>query len=88
MDDLPVVYVVSDSLGDTAAAVALAAASQFPAGHCRIERLPKVRSVDEVDAFIDAHLTPEKPNMILFHTIASHELRAQVIYLCAKRGIF
>lgn len=88
MDDLPVVYVVSDSLGDTAAAVALAAASQFPAGHCRIERLPKVRSVDEVDAFIDAHLTPEEPNMILFHTIASHELRAQVIYLCAKRGIF
>lgn len=87
-DELPLVHVVSDSLGDTAAAVAFAAASQFPAGHCRIKRLPKVRTVDEVAAYIDANLTEPGQRMILFHTIASHELRAKVVYLCAQRGIF
>lgn len=85
---LPVVHVVSDSLGDTAAAVAFAAASQFPAGHCTVERLPKIRSIEEVEAFLDAHQEPDARGIILFHTIANHALRAKVVYLCAQRGVY
>lgn len=88
MEDLPVVHIVSDSLGDTASAVAIAASSQFHLGRCSIRRLPRVRTVEEVEAFIDKYKTEEEPNMILFHTIASHELRAKVVYLCAARGVY
>ncbi len=85
---LPVVHVVSDSLGDTAAAVAFAAASQFPAGHCTVERLPKIRAIGEVEAFLDVHQRPGERGIILFHTIANHALRAKVVYLCAQRGVY
>lgn len=88
MEELPIIHIVSDSLGDTAAAVAQAAASQFPQGRCRIMRLPKVRTVEEVEAYIDRHIDADGQKMILFHTIANHDTRAKVVYLCAKRGVF
>lgn len=40
----PVVYVVSDSLGETAELVARAAASQFNSGHTLIRKIPYVKN--------------------------------------------
>lgn len=73
---VPTVHVISDSLGDTAADVALAAAAQFDTGIVHIERLPKASSLEQISAFLDAHLANEDPeHFLIFHTIVDRELR-------------
>lgn len=84
MEIVPVVHVISDSLGDTAAAVAVAAASQFPAGSVSIERLPKASSIEQIRAFLDSHAEPSA--ITVFHTIADATLRKQLIGYAAERG--
>jgi regulator of PEP synthase PpsR (kinase-PPPase family) len=78
----PVIYIISDSLGDSAATMAVAAASQFSEGACVIRRLPKVANLEQMAAFIEAHIAEacEKGagEMVLFHTIADATLRAQL----------
>jgi regulator of PEP synthase PpsR (kinase-PPPase family) len=78
----PVIYIISDSLGDSAATMAVAAASQFSEGACIIRRLPKATSLEQMAAFIEAHLTQaseeEAGEMVLFHTIADVVLRDQL----------
>lgn len=80
--DVPVIYIVSDSLGDSGATMAAAAASQFSSGTCTIHRLPKATNIEQIIEFIEANL-PQPPNeIVLFHTIADanlrHELQAYV----------
>jgi regulator of PEP synthase PpsR (kinase-PPPase family) len=66
--------------------MAVAAASQFSAGACVIERLPKATSLEQMAAFVETHLaraqaaeqTDEAGEMVLFHTIADVALRAQL----------
>lgn len=48
----PTVIVISDSLGDTACEVVLAASGQFDEGAFRVLRLPKVASVEQVKSFV------------------------------------
>lgn len=48
----PTVIVISDSLGDTACEVVLAASGQFDEGAFRLLRLPKVNSVEQVESFV------------------------------------
>jgi regulator of PEP synthase PpsR (kinase-PPPase family) len=121
----PVIHIISDSLGDSAATMAVAAASQFSSSTCVIERLPKATSLGQMKEFIEAHLarkdtqdssvsdtncdatpatttstptstattpvatiatsTPTAPvattstgEMLLFHTIADIQLRAEL----------
>jgi len=77
--DVPTVHVISDSLGDTAADVALAAAAQFPHGTVHIVRLPKVTSIEQVRHFIDeSERGAERSKLLFFHTVANRELRSQV----------
>ena len=85
---VPTVHVISDSLGDTAADVALAAAAQFDNGTVHIERLPKVTSIEQVRRFIlqrEHTLAPEK--ILVFHTIANPVLREELKDELARRGI-
>lgn len=83
--EVPVIYIVSDSLGDSGATMAAAAASQFSSGACTIHRLPKATHIEQIIEFIDANL-PEPPDeIVLFHTIADVELRSQLeVYLRDK----
>ncbi|MDR2105784.1 MAG: kinase/pyrophosphorylase [Coriobacteriales bacterium] len=78
----PVIYIISDSLGDSAATMAVAAASQFSEGSCVIRRLPKATSLEQMATFIEAHLEEaggqEADEMVLFHTIADVALRAEL----------
>ena len=76
--DVPIVHVLSDSLGDTACEVVLAAAGQFREGSFRISRLPKVASVEQVRSYFDAHLDRGR-QLIVFHTIVDPVLRAQIL---------
>ncbi len=48
----PTVIVISDSLGDTACEVVLAASGQFDEGAFHVLRLPKVTSVEQVKSFV------------------------------------
>ena len=76
--DTPIVHVISDSLGDTACEVVLAAAGQFREGAFRISRLPKVTSVEQVQSYLDTYLDRER-KLIVFHTIVDPILRARVM---------
>ena len=80
MDGRPCVHVVSDSLGDTACDVVLAAAGQFPEGSFDIARLPKVERIDQVESYLQAQLSGAAP-IAVFHTIVDEALRREVIEL-------
>ena len=80
MPSVPTVHVISDSLGETAADVALAAAAQFPHGTVHIERLPKVTSVEQVRRFIlerERDTSADKP--LVFHTLANRALGEELV---------
>ena len=75
----PTVIVISDSLGDTACEVVLAAAGQFDEGAFRLLRLPKVTDVDQVRRFIDPRVDADHRDIAVFHTIVDPVLRARVL---------
>lgn len=90
--NIPTVHVISDSLGDTAADVALAAASQFSWGAVHIERLPKVQDMEQVRAFLDVHQPKVMDNgdlqkMVVFYTIADTEFSAELEAELEKRQV-
>lgn len=85
---VPTVHVIFDSLGDTAADVALAAAAQFANGVVHIERLPKASSIEQIRAFLDAHTSGESnQKIVVFYTIANRDLSRQTAEELARRGI-
>ncbi len=84
---VPTIHVISDSLGDTAAEVALAATSQFGVGAVRIQRLPKVTALGQVKAYLDEHCAEAPGRVLVFHTIVDSGLRSQVVEEFERRGI-
>lgn len=84
---VPTIHVISDSLGDTAAEVALAATSQFGVGAVRIQRLPKVTTLAQVKAYLDEHCGDAQGRVLVFHTIVDSGLRTQVVEEFERRGI-
>jgi [pyruvate, water dikinase]-phosphate phosphotransferase / [pyruvate, water dikinase] kinase len=82
-----ILHVISDSLGDTAAAVADAVVSQFPDEDIRIERLSKARTIEQIEEYIEAHRRSAKP-MIVFHTFATAGLRKEFIRWSDMHGIY
>lgn len=83
-DRRPIVYVVSDSLGDTAESVARAAISQFNKGTAaEVRRIPYVDSVDAVREIV---ARARRPCMFVF-TLIRPELRALLSQEAAAAGI-
>ena len=80
-------HIVSDSLGDTAAAVVAAAASQFPElRDAPIGRLSHLRDPAQVDAYLEAALSFGH-GIVVFHTITDPGLRAALVRGARSRGI-
>ena len=75
----PTVIVISDSLGDTACEVVLAASGQFDEGAFRVLRLPKVASVEQVKSFVGPRVDADHRDIAVFHTIVDPALRARVL---------
>ena len=73
----PTVIVISDSLGDTACEVVLAASGQFDEGAFRLLRLPKVTSVEQVKSFVGPRVDADHRDIAVFHTIVDPALRAR-----------
>ena len=74
---VPVVHVISDSLGDTAAGVTLAAAGQFEEGSFEIARLSKVSHISQVERYLAPHVSRGE-RLAVVYTIASSSLRSEV----------
>lgn len=75
----PTVIVISDSLGDTACEVVLAASGQFDEGAFHLLRLPKVNSVEQVKSFVGPRVDADHRDIAVFHTIVDPALRARVL---------
>jgi len=80
----PVIFVVSDSLGETAELVARAAGSQFDGGRVSIRRVPYVSQVSDIEAIF-----PEaaKYNSVITYTVVIQELREAIKRLSEEYGI-
>ena len=76
-DGCAYIHVISDSLGDTAAAVLATAAAQFEPGTVRVMRLPCVENVQQVTDYLDAHEDADHPSAV-FHTIVDSDLRNEL----------
>ena len=80
----PVIFIVSDSLGETAEFVARAAASQFNHGQFEIRRIPYVSDHSVLEQVIaEASAVPS----IIAYTLVVSELREELEALAAGKGI-
>ncbi|WP_339228150.1 pyruvate, water dikinase regulatory protein [Oceanobacillus sp. FSL K6-2867] len=72
MNTQPIVFVLSDSVGETAELVVKAGLSQFSSGDYKIQRVPYVEDKETIDEFLQ--IAKEKRGMIGF-TLVDPELR-------------
>lgn len=80
----PVIFVVSDSLGETAEWVARAAGSQFDGGRVNIRRVPYVSQVSDIeDIFPEA----AKYNSVITYTVVVQELKEAIKRLSKEYDI-
>lgn len=82
--ELPVVYVVSDSIGETAEFVVKAVASQFNSGHVEIRRVPFVY---EVETILDIVEEAGEFNSIIAYTLVLPELKKTLETSAEKNNI-
>ena len=85
-DVTPVVFVLSDARGKTAASVVEAAADQFNDKVVTIKQLGNVKSVGMVCDYLDHNVTEDVP-MAVFHTIVDRNLRRDIRRELDGRGI-
>lgn len=80
----PVIYIVSDSIGETAELVARAAASQFNHGGVDIRRVPYVNDPHEIPEIVEE---ASAFNSLIAYTLVLPELREILVHEAAKYGI-
>ncbi len=85
-DVVPKIYVLSDSRGETANTVVMAAAAQFGEESVEIERLSGVTNVETVRDFFDKNYDSSRPTAV-FHTFANGTLRREIRRELDRRGI-
>ncbi|MGQ9498244.1 MAG: pyruvate, water dikinase regulatory protein [Desulfotomaculales bacterium] len=80
----PVIYIISDSIGETAELVARAAASQFNHGNVDIRRVPYVTHPEEIPEIIEE---ARGFSSIIVFTVVLPELRETLLREAARHGI-
>lgn len=83
---MPVIYVLSDSRGETAMAVVKAAAAQFDDDAVELVRLSGVHDIETVREYFETKFDPNRPSAV-FHTFADGILRREVRRELDKNGI-
>lgn len=81
---MPVVYIVSDSVGETAEFVVRAAASQFNGGHFDLRRVSHVDDVSVIDETVESAC--EEQAIIAFTVVLPH-LREHLIRRAEEQGV-
>lgn len=79
------VYIVSDSTGETAEAMAHAVLSQFPELQAEVRRFMKVETEQQVRGIFQKGL-PQEP-VLVFHSIVMERQRQALNEECARRSI-
>jgi regulator of PEP synthase PpsR (kinase-PPPase family) len=82
--DKTVIYIVSDSVGETAELVAMAAASQFNHGGIDIRRVPYVNDAHEIPEIVEE---ASNFNSLIAYTLVIPELREKLIREAKKYNI-
>ncbi len=85
-EDHATVFVVSDSLGESANNVVLSAAAQFSDGAVRVVRLSQIESAEEVENYLNEH-DDEFVSTAVFHSIVDPTLRKDVRNSLNARGV-
>ena len=83
MNKLPQIYVVSDSLGETAERVAKAAIGQYD-GDTEIHRVPFIRHREQIEKIIEEAASQ---GAVICHTLVSPELRADFEMLAKEKHV-
>lgn len=81
---IPIVYILSDSVGETAELVARAAASQFDGGNIEIRRIPYVNDPQEIPEIVEE--VKETRGMIAY-TLVLPEMKEKLISEARKHNI-
>lgn len=84
MIDIPVIYVVSDTVGETAELITKTAISQFKGSRVEIKRFPYVEEKDNIDEVIS--LVKYEQGMIVY-TLANPDIRQYMKEVALKEGI-
>ncbi len=74
-DSVPTIYAISDSIGETAEAVARAAASQFNSGMVDVIRVPYVSTPDQISEVMKE---AARQKCIICHTLVCPDLREAI----------
>jgi len=80
----PVVYIMSDSVGETAEFVVRAAASQFDAGNFDLRRVSHVHETSVID---EAVQSAQEEQAIIAFTLVLPELREYLLHCAAAAGV-
>lgn len=83
-DQAPVIYVISDALGETAEFVSRAAAAQFNGVKTKIRRVPYVQDETDIDDILEEAL---EENAILVYTLVVTNLRQYIERRAQEKGI-
>ncbi len=83
-DNRPIIYIISDSIGETAEIVARAAASQFNHGGVDIRRVPYVHDPLEIPEIVEE---ASAFNSLIAYTLVVPELRDILVKEALKHGI-
>lgn len=70
---IPVVYILSDSIGETGEVVVKAAASQFDSGHIDIRRVPYLNSIRQIE---EALWEAKEANGAVIYTLVNPHLKS------------
>lgn len=71
----PIIYAISDSIGETSESVVRATTSQFVQEKFDIIRVPYVNSIEQIDKIVQE---AKESNAVICYTIVSPEIRAEV----------
>ncbi len=82
--DLPVVYIISDSIGETAEFVVKAVASQYNSGHIQVRRVP---FVSETETILEVIEEAGEFSSILAYTLVLPELKEALEKAAKEKGI-
>lgn len=82
--ETPIIYIVSDSVGETAEFVARAAASQFDGGHVELRRVSHVHEPSVIDETVDS---AKEENAVIVFTVVLPELREYLLQRARRFGV-
>lgn len=81
---LPGIYIVSDSIGETAEMVVRAAASQFNSGTMEIRRVPNISDLDTLEEVVNQAALS---NFIIAYTLVVDEMADFLETKCEEAGV-